>query len=120
MSKNDSTREEARQILKDGICNMSIGKLIQMSLLGLSGFVEIKNTITMAQNSFNYIAYDEESNVITFILRETEEKCYGAVSFVIDAITEISGCEDVDNPEEYLNVNISLDDATEIKIKILY
>ncbi len=29
--KNEATREQARQILKNGICDMSIARLIQMS-----------------------------------------------------------------------------------------
>lgn len=59
-----------------------------MSNYGLCGFVDFESTTTIVQNSFNNISYDEESNVITFTVSESEEKCYSAVSFVIDAITE--------------------------------
>lgn len=38
----------------------------------------------------------------------------------MDAITEISGCENRENPEEYLDVNIKLDDDTIVIIKVLY
>lgn len=120
MSKNEATREQARQILKNGILDMSIARLIQMSNYGLHGFIEFESTTTMVQNPFNCILHDEESNVITFIAKETEEKCYGAVSFVIDAITEISGCEDSEKPDTVLNINISLDDDTAIRISVLY
>ncbi len=45
---------------------------------------------------------------------------YGSISFCVDSITDISGCDDKDNPEEYLNVNIRLQDNSAISIKILY
>ena len=117
--KNEATREQARQILKDGICDMSIARLIQMSQFGLMGNVIMSNEKIFVQNAFNCISYDEESKVITFSAKESQGS-YGAVSFLVDAITEISGCEDKENPEEYLDVNIKLNDGMTISIKILY
>lgn len=117
--KNEPTREQARQILKDGICNMSIARLIQMSRYGLMGNVILSNKKIFVQNAFNRISYDEESKVITFSVEESQGS-YGSISFSVDVITEISGCEDEENPEEYLNVNIKLKDGIVISIKILY
>jgi hypothetical protein len=117
--KNEATREQARQILKDGICNMSIARLIQMSQFGLMGNVILSNREVSVQNVFNRINYDVESDIITFSVEESQGS-YGAISFSVGAITEISGCEDKENPEEYLNVNIRLKDATTIDMRILY
>lgn len=36
------------------------------------------------------------------------------------SIADISGCEDADNPEEWLNINIQMADGTAIKINVLY
>ena len=41
--KNETAREQARQILKDGICDMSVARLIQMSQFGLMGNVILSN-----------------------------------------------------------------------------
>lgn len=117
--KNEATREDARQILKNGILNMSIARLIQMSQFGLNGSVVLSNQVVSVENVFNRINYDKESNVITFSVEESQGS-YGEISFLVDAITEILGCEDKENPEEYLNVNIKLNDGMTIAIRILY
>lgn len=121
--KNEATREQARQILKEGICNISIARLIQMSQFGLKGNMVLSNETVSVENVFNHIGYDEENNVITFSVEESQGS-YGAISFSVAAITEISGCEDEENPEEnpeeYLDVNIKLEDDITIHIRILY
>lgn len=119
MSKKEATREDARRILKDGILNMSIARLIQMSEFGLMGNIEVHNGIVLMENVFNKINYDEENNIITFSVEESQA-IYGAISFSIGAILDISGCEDKENPEEYLHVNIKLENRTDVDIKILY
>lgn len=115
MSK--ATKEQARQILRDGILHMSVERLIQMANFGLTGFFDFTSTATMIQNSFNFIDYDEESHVITFAAKEINENCYGAVSFNVDSINTISGVEDSDT---VMKINISLVDDTKITISILY
>ena len=117
--KNGVTREDARQILKNGILDMSIARLIQMPNYGLKGNVVLSNEVVSVENVFNRINYDKESNVITFSVEESQGS-YGEISFLVDAIVDISGCEDKENPEEYLNVNIKLDNDTTIDIRILY
>lgn len=115
--ENGTQKEQARQILRDGILHMSVERLIQMANLGLTGFVDFTSTATMTQNSFNFIDYDEESHVITFAAKEINENCYGAVSFNVDSIKWIFGEEDTDT---VLKINISLVDDTKITISILY
>lgn len=117
--KNEVTREESRQILKKGILDMNVARLIQMSHFGLMGNIVLPNKILSVENVFNRISYEEKSNVITFLVEESQVN-YGAISLLVDAITEISGCENKENPEEYLDVNIKLDDDTTVIIKVLY
>lgn len=119
MSKNEATREQARQILKKGILDMSIARLIQMSNYGLMGTIEVTKERLFIKNGFNHIAYDEESDAMEFYVQEMIGR-YGQISFSVNDIKNISGCEDADNPEEYLNINIQLEDDTAIKINVLY
>ena len=51
-NKNEATREQARQILKNGILDMSIARLIQMSNFGLMGNIELSNRYVDIQNVF--------------------------------------------------------------------
>lgn len=117
--KPKATREEARQILKKGILDMSVARLIQMSHFGLMGNIEVHNGIALVENAFNRISYDEESIIITFSVEESQAS-YGKISFSVNAILDISGCEDKEKPEEYLHVKIKLENRTNVDIKILY
>lgn len=117
--KNETTREDARRILRNGILNMSVARLIQMSHYGLMGNILSSNDMISVENVFNLISYNGENNIITFSAEESQGS-YGMVSFSLDAIIEISGCDDKDNPDEYLNVNIKLKNKTNICIKIMY
>lgn len=118
-NKSEVSREQARQILKNGILDMSIARLIQMSNYGLMGNVEVSNDCVSVRNGFNQIAYDEENESMVFSVQETLGK-YGEISFSVNEIEDISGCEDVENPEEWLNINIRMADGTAIKINVLY
>lgn len=42
---------------------------------------------------FNCINYDKENNFITFSIKESQGS-YGAISFLVDAVSEILGCDD--------------------------
>lgn len=118
-SSNDPGREQARQVLRNGICNMSIARLIQMSHYGLKGNIVLSNETVSVENVFNHISYNENNNDILFSVEEPIGS-YGAISFSVDTILEISGCEDKEDPEEYLYVNIKLNDGMSINIRILY
>ena len=116
---NEATREQARQILKKGILDMNIARLIQMSQFGLMGNISLSRNNIAVKNGFNHIDYDDEYDIMTFSVQQMEGT-YGEISIYIGAITEISGGEDKENPDEYLNINIILKDETQIKIKVLY
>ena len=112
-------KEQARQILKDGILNMSIERLIQMSDFGLMGNIILLDEVISVENVFNCISYKKETNNITFSVQESQGS-YGLITFSLDAIVDISGCEDKENPEEYLNVKIKLKNGMAVGIRILY
>lgn len=118
--KNEATREQARQILKNGILDMSVARLIQMSRYGLMGSISLSGKFVAANNVFNRIAYDQENDTITFLVKELQADSYGEISFLLDSIVKISGCEDAENPDEFLNINIKLEDDTTISIRVLY
>lgn len=120
--KGEATREDARRILRDGILDMSVARLIQMSKFGLMGNITLHNGFVLVNNVFNHIDFYENTRCITFLVKEADmgDNNYGSISFVIDSIRDISGCDDKDDPEEYLNVNIRLQDNTDIRLKILY
>lgn len=121
IKKDNVTKEDARQVLRKGILDMSVERLIQMSKFGLAGNIELRNEIMLANNAFNHMDFHEENGCITFsVVEENADYCYGSISFLVDAIVDISGCDDIDDPDEYLNVNIRLQDGTTITLKILY
>lgn len=123
MIKRDNvTREDARQILRNGILDMSVERLIQMSQVGLIGNIELHNGFALVNNTFNRVEFNEDTRCIAFSVREADMKDnnYGSIAFSVDAIVDISGCDDKDNPDEYLKVNIRLQDNTVITLKILY
>lgn len=125
--KREATREDARRTLRNVILDMNVARLIQMSQFGLMGNIELHNGFALVNNIFNHIDFNEDTRCIAFSVdvfseRETDmgDKNYGSISFCVDSIMDISGCDDKDNPEEYLNVNIRLQDNTAIRIKIVY
>ena len=122
IKKDNATREDARQILRRGILDMSVERLIQMAQVGLMGNIELHNGFALVNNIFNRIEFNEDTRCIAFSVREAdmEDNNYGSITFSVDAIVDILGCDDKDNPEEYLNVNIRLQDNTTITLKILY
>lgn len=122
IKKDNATREEARQILRKGILDISVERLIQMSQFGLAGNVELHNGFALVNNIFNRIEFNEDTRCIAFSVREAdmEDNNYGSIAFSVDTIVDISGCDDKDNPDEYMNVNIKLQDNTTITLKILY
>ena len=52
---NEATREQARQILKNGILNMSVERLIQMARYGLIGSIFMTDGVSFTNNMFNHI-----------------------------------------------------------------
>lgn len=118
------SKEKARQILREGILDMNVERLVQMTRYGLVGEVimgEI-NKHKFVSNAFNRMEFIEENRAIIFMLldREDTEICYATVGFCIDGIDLIWGCDDEEHPEDILNINIELLDGTGIIIRIEY
>lgn len=74
----DNGKEQARQILKNGILDMSVKRLIQMVNFGLCGNIEVMTDLCGTSNYFNHIcrtADKEYTGTITCVgeFKENEE-----------------------------------------------
>lgn len=126
-NKNEATREQARQILKDGILDMSVEKLIQMTRYGLCGNISTMAGTCGTTHYFNRMCYikaenNEEQDLIeySFVSDNDEDDVIASTSVCVEEIEEISGCVSEDNPDDVLDVNVSLTDGTEITISVIY
>lgn len=122
--KNEDTREQARQILKNGILDMSVERLIQMVNFGLCGNVEVMTGLCGTSHYFNRMEYvkaenEEECDIINYYFEE-EEDIIASTTISIEHIEEISGCVNEDNPDNVLDINIVMADGLEITINIIY
>lgn len=121
----DNGREQARQILKNGILNgMCVEKLIQMANFGLCGNVEVMTGLCGTSHYFNRMEYvkaenEEECDIINYYFEE-EEDIIASTTISIENIEEISGCVNEDNPDNVLDINIVMVDSSEITINIIY
>ena len=59
--KREATREDARRILRNGILDMSVARLIQMTKYGLVGNIELCNEIMLVDNAFNHMDFHKEN-----------------------------------------------------------
>ena len=122
--KNEDTREQARQILKNGILDMSVERLIQMVNFGLCGNVEVMTGLCGTSHYFNRMEYvkaanEEECDIINYYFEE-EEDIIASTTISIEQIEEISGCVNEDNPDNVLDINIVMADGLGITINIIY
>ena len=122
--KNEDTREQARQILKNGILDMSIEKLIQMTRYGLGGNINCMAGTCGTSHYFNRMEYvkaenEEECDIINYYFEE-EEDIIASTTISIEQIEEISGCVNEDNPDNVLDINIAMADGLGITINIIY
>lgn len=88
----------------------------------LVGWETLNFRFALVNNICNRIEFNEDTRCIAFSVREAdmEDNNYGSIAFCVDSIVDISGCDDKDNPDEYLNVNIRLQNNTTVTLKILY
>lgn len=119
--KNEDTREQARQILKNGILDMSVERLIQMVNFGLCGNVEVMTGLCGTSHYFNRMEYvkaenEEECDIINYYFEE-EEDIIASTTISIEQIEEIFGCVNEDN---VLDINIVMADGLGITINIIY
>ena len=125
-NKNEATREQARQILKDGICDMSVERLIQITRCGLCGNISTMAGICGTTHYFNRMCYikaenNEEQDLIEYsFVSDNEDDVIASTSVCVAEIEEISGCVNGDNPDNVLDINIVMTDGTEMTINVIY
>lgn len=120
----DNGKEQARQILKNGILDMSVERLIQMVNFGLCGNVEVMTDLCGTSHYFNRMEYvkaenEEECDIINYYFEE-EEDIIASTTISIEHIEEISGSVNEDNPDNVLDINIVMADGLGITINIIY
>lgn len=128
MSKENKevTKEDARRILKNGILDMSVARLIQMSEYGLCGNIHTMVGICGTSHYFNKMGYmesenDKEQALLEYSYKTDNEDDVIASTFIcVTEIKEISGCVNVDNPDNVLDINIVMTDGTIITINVIY
>lgn len=114
-TKKDNDKEKSRQILRNGILDMSVERLIQMVKFGLCGNVEVMTGLCGTSHYFNRMEYvktenEEECDIINYYFEE-EEDIIASTTISIEQIEEISGCVNKDNPDNVLDINIIIADS---------
>ena len=125
-NKTEATREQARQILKNGILDMSVERLIQMTRYGLCGNIGTMVGTCGTTHYFNRMGYvesenDGEQDLIEYLfVTENGDDVIASTSICVEEIEDISGRVNEDHPDDVLDINISMADGTEIEINVIY
>lgn len=124
--RNNNNKEKARQILRNGILDMSVERLVQMTRYGLCGNISTMAGICGTTHYFNRMCYikaenNEEQNLIEYsFVSDNKDDVIASTSICVAEIEEISGCVSEDHPDDVLDINVSLTDGTEITISVIY
>lgn len=124
-NEKNNGNEQARQILKNGILDMSIERLIQMTRYGLGGNINCMAGTCGSSHYFNHMEYvkadnEEEGSIINYSFMIEEEDIIASTTISIEQIAVISGCVNEDNPDNVLDINIVMTDGSGITINIIY
>lgn len=125
MKKADKS-QEARQILKNGIVNgMCVEKLIQLAdINAFVGNVEVMVGLCGTSNYFNHMEYvkanNEEECDILSLLYTDGENIIASTTLSTEEIADIDGCVNADNPDNVLDINVTMADGTSITINLIY
>lgn len=124
-NEKDNGKEQARQILKNGILDMSVERLIQMVNFGLCGNVEVMAGTCGSSHYFNHMEYvkadnEEEGSIINYSFMIEKEENAASTTISIEQIAAIFGCVNEDNPDNVLDINIVMTDGSGITINIIY
>lgn len=124
-NEKNNGKEQARQILKNGILNMSIERLIQMTRYGLCGNINCMAGTCGSNHYFNHMEYvkadnEEEGSIINYSFMIEKEEIAASTTISIEQIAVISGCVNEDNPDNVLDINIVMTDGSGITINIIY
>ena len=123
-NKNEATKEQAREILKNGVLDMSVARLIQMTRYGLCGNISTFGGLYATTHYFNRMNLiepenDEEQDIIEYSFVH-EDDMIASTSICISEIEDISGSVSEDHPADVLDIDISMSDGTEITISVIY
>ena len=125
MKKADKS-QEARQILKNGIVNgMCVEKLIQLAdINAFVGNVEVMVGLCGTNNYFNRMEYvkannDEECDILSLLYADGEN-IIASTTLSTEEIADIDGCVNADNPDNVLDINITMADGTQVTINLIY
>lgn len=124
--EKSNDKEQARQILRNGILNgMCVEKLIQMTEFGLVGNIDSVNGTNGTSHYFNRMKYVVAENergfdLINYFFTDKENIIIATTSISIDHIDNISGCINKDNPDNVLDINIVMVDGADITINVIY
>ena len=127
MSKENEvmSKELAREILKKGILDMSVERLIQMTRYGLAGNINTFVGMYGSTHYFNRMTFlkaknDEEMDLLEYSFVNDSDDVIASSFICIDYIEEISGCVNVDHPDDVLDICIKMADEAEITINVVY
>lgn len=123
--EKSNDKEQAREILKNGILDMNIARLIQMTEFGLAGNINSVNGTNGTSHYFNRMKYvvaenEGEFDLINYFFTDKENIIIATTTISIDHIDNISGCVNKDNPDNVLDINIVMVDGAEITINVVY
>lgn len=125
MKKTDKS-QDARQILKNGIVNgMCVEKLIQLAdINAFVGNVEVMVGLCGTSSYFNRMEYvkanNEEECDILSLLYVDGENVIASTTLSTEEIADIDGCVNADNPDNVLDINITMADGTQVTINLIY
>ena len=123
--KSEATMEQARQILKNGILDMSVERLIQMTRYGLGGNINCMVGTCGSSHYFNHMEYvkadnEEEGSIINYSFMIEKEEIAASTTINIEQIAAIFGCVNEDNPDNILDINIEMVNGAKITINVVY
>lgn len=123
--RNDN-KEKAREILKNGILDMSVERLVQITQFGLVGNINSMAGLYGTSHFFNRMNYvvatnNEETDVLEYsYTTDNDEDVIASTTICVSEIENISGCINADNPDNVLDINIAMTDGSEITINVIY
>ena len=125
-NKTEATKEQAREILKNGILDMSVERLIQMTRYGLCGDISTMVGTCGTTHYFNRMGYveaenDDEQDLIEYLfVTDNGDDVIASTSICIAEIEDISGCVNKDHPDDVLDIIAIMADGTEVTINVIY
>lgn len=124
MKKIDKS-QDARKILQNGIVNeMSVEKLIQLADINVFvGNVEVMVGLCGTSNYFNRMEYvkannDEECDILSLLYADGEN-IIASTTLSTEKIVDIDGCVNADNPDNVLDINITMADGIQATINLI-